>query len=203
MDSGGISRAPPYSGNPPRDGSLSPTGPLPSVAGLSRPLRLETRFITRRRLRSDAWWLLQHRGSNACGLSHPPGLGCSPFARRYSGNRGCFLFLGLLRCFSSPACLPCPMCSGKNDTALPVPGFPIRTPPDLRLFGDYPELFAACRVLLRLLPPRHPPCALSILAVKTFATLCSFQSASGSRHQIYNESALTDVSLLYPRPVGP
>src|SRR5690606_15045621 len=32
------------------------------------------------------------------------GLGCFPFARRYSGNRGCFLFLRVLRCFSSPGC---------------------------------------------------------------------------------------------------
>ena len=30
------------------------------------------------------------------------GLGCSPSARRYSGNHYCFLFLRLLRCFSSP-----------------------------------------------------------------------------------------------------
>ena len=77
------------------------------------------------------------------------------------------------------------MCSGKDDTALPVPGFPIRTSPDLRLFGDYPELFAACHVLPRLLSPRHPPHALIILAVKTFATLCSFQGASGSRHKLF------------------
>jgi hypothetical protein len=31
-------------------------------------------------------------------------LGSSPFARHYSGSRGFFPFLGLLRCFSSPAC---------------------------------------------------------------------------------------------------
>jgi hypothetical protein len=30
-------------------------------------------------------------------------LGSSPFARHYSGTRGFFPFLGLLRCFSSPA----------------------------------------------------------------------------------------------------
>ena len=35
------------------------------------------------------------------GCSHP-GLGSSRFARRYSGNHCCFLFLRLLRCFSSP-----------------------------------------------------------------------------------------------------
>ena len=33
------------------------------------------------------------------------GLGCSRFARRYSGNRVCFLFLWLLRCFNSPGSL--------------------------------------------------------------------------------------------------
>src|SRR5699024_8821291 len=31
----------------------------------------------------------------------PVGLASSPFARRYLGNRICFLFLQLLRCFSS------------------------------------------------------------------------------------------------------
>ena len=30
------------------------------------------------------------------------GLGCSRFARHYSGNHYCFLFLRLLRCFTSP-----------------------------------------------------------------------------------------------------
>jgi hypothetical protein len=33
----------------------------------------------------------------------------SPFARHYSGSRGFFPFLRLLRCFSSPACHPCPI----------------------------------------------------------------------------------------------
>ena len=34
-----------------------------------------------------------------------PGLASFPFARRYLGNRVCFLFLRVLRCFSSPRCL--------------------------------------------------------------------------------------------------
>ena len=34
------------------------------------------------------------------------GLGSFPFARRYSENHFCFLFLQLLRCFSSPGCSP-------------------------------------------------------------------------------------------------
>ena len=36
------------------------------------------------------------------------GLGCSPFARHYWGNHCCFLFLGVLRCFSSPRSPPRP-----------------------------------------------------------------------------------------------
>src|SRR3954451_16200790 len=40
-----------------------------------------------------------------------PGVDFSPFARRYSGSLGCFPFLEVLRCFSSPACLPPPMYS--------------------------------------------------------------------------------------------
>ncbi len=32
------------------------------------------------------------------------GLGCSQFARHYYGNHFCFLFLRLIRCFSSPGC---------------------------------------------------------------------------------------------------
>src|SRR6266511_865852 len=56
------------------------------------------------------------------------------------------------------------MCSDRCDTALPVPGFPIRTSSDQRLVGSFPRLIAASYVLHRLLAPRHPPCALSNLA---------------------------------------
>ena len=47
-----------------------------------------------------------------------------------------------------------------GDTALPVPGFPIRTSPDHRVLARSPRLFAGSYVLHRLLLPRHPPCAL-------------------------------------------
>ena len=36
------------------------------------------------------------------------GLGSSPFARHYLGNHYCFLFLRVLRCFSSPGMPPRP-----------------------------------------------------------------------------------------------
>ena len=40
------------------------------------------------------------------GSLDPRGLGWSPFARHYWGNHCCFLFLGVLRCFSSPRSPP-------------------------------------------------------------------------------------------------
>ena len=43
-----------------------------------------------------AFWIPQHLRTQACS-----GLGSSPFARRYLGNRGFFLFLEVLRCLTS------------------------------------------------------------------------------------------------------
>ena len=45
-------------------------------------------------------------------------LGSFPFARRYSGNRCFFLFLRVLRCFSSPGSLRIPMDSVYGDRGL-------------------------------------------------------------------------------------
>jgi hypothetical protein len=45
---------------------------------------------------------------NACRLSHAPGLASSDFARHYSRNHCCFLFLWVLRCFTSPRSLQLP-----------------------------------------------------------------------------------------------
>jgi hypothetical protein len=57
------------------------------------------------------------------------------------------------------------MYSAYGDTALPVPGFPIRESAGQRLFSTSPRLIAAVHALHRLLVPRHPPCALTILTV--------------------------------------
>ena len=56
------------------------------------------------------------------------------------------------------------MCSGRGDGPLHPPGFPIRKSPDRSLVADSPGLIAGSYVLLRLLVPRHPPCALNNLA---------------------------------------
>ena len=48
-----------------------------------------------------------HRDPYPAGIS-TSGLGCSDFARHYFRNRFCFLFLRVLRCFSSPGSLRYP-----------------------------------------------------------------------------------------------
>ena len=69
---------------------ISRTGLSPSLAGLSRTVLLIL-VITYAVLTPQC----THRG-----------LGSFHFARRYFGNRFFFLFLRLLRCFSSPGSLP-------------------------------------------------------------------------------------------------
>ena len=46
------------------------------------------------------------------------------------------------------------------------PGSPIRASADRSLFAGSPRLFAGSCALRRLLPPRHPPCALVRLAIQ-------------------------------------
>ena len=71
-----------------------------------------------------------------------------------------------------------PMYSDASTSALPLVGFPIRRSRGQRLVSTSPGLIAAAHVLLRLLAPRHPPCALSLLIVKnTLLSLWSFQGA--------------------------
>ena len=69
--------------------SVSPTGLSPSLAGLSRTVPLQSEVINAVR-------------TPECTHS---GLGSFHFARRYFENRFFFLFLRLLRCFSSPGSL--------------------------------------------------------------------------------------------------
>ena len=74
------------------------------------------------------------------------GLASSAFARRYLRNRCFFLFLRLLRCFSSPGSLPCVMDWRMDDRSLSCRVSPFRHP---RIMG-YLLLPAAFRSLSRL-----------------------------------------------------
>ena len=67
--------------------SISSTGLSPSLAEFSKSFNYTNRL---------PYW------SPTTPTSKLVGLGSSRFARRYSGNRFFFLFLRVLRCFSSP-----------------------------------------------------------------------------------------------------
>ena len=79
-----------------------------------------------------------------------------------------FLFLRLLRCFSSPGSLR--MTIGiapfhHTVTEVCSAGFPHSEIHGSGLICSSPWLFAAYHVFLRLLVPRHPPCALVRLTI--------------------------------------
>ena len=75
-----------------------------------------------------------------------PGVGFSPFARHYLGNHVCFLFLWVLRCFSSPGSPPY---ISKDDRPSACRVAPFRNP---RVKGRL-HLTAAYRSLPRLSSP--------------------------------------------------
>ena len=106
------------------------TGLSPSLAGLSRTVLLgsQVEFAVR---------------TPAC--THA-GLGSSGSARRYSRNRCFFLFLRLLRCFSSPGSPPHPMDSGTDTWSLSMWVSPFRDP----WISGYLLLPTAFRSLSRL-----------------------------------------------------
>ena len=94
------------------------------------------------------------------------GLGSFPFARRYLGNRCFFLFLRVLRCFSSPRCLLYAYVFSIGSLPITVSRFPYSDICGLSDICSLPQLFAACHVLLRLPVPRHPPYALLRLTIQ-------------------------------------
>ena len=109
---------------------------------------------------------LSNASSNFHSTSHCPttpftlvnGLGCFLFARRYWGNRCCFLFLQLLRCFSSLGSLASTYVFSRPSTRLPHS----ETSGSL-LASSSPERIVGRHVLLRLCVPRYPPLALCSL----------------------------------------
>ena len=109
---------------------ISRTGLSPSLAGFPKTILLSVRIPSVVR-------------TPAC--THT-GLGSFPFARRYLGNHCCFLFLRVLRCFSSPGS-PCTvMDSLYSDRSFSCRVSPFR---HLRVNG-YLLLTAAFRSLSRL-----------------------------------------------------
>src|SRR5437588_7297895 len=75
------------------------------------------------------------------------------------------------------------MCSGRGDWLLRQTGFPIRKSPDQCLVADFPGLIAGSNVLLRLLVPRHPPCALINLATTDMMLASTVQFSRYGRYR--------------------
>ena len=143
-------------------------------------------------------WLSQNHSVNyavACAVRTPwcthHGLGSAGFARRYFRHRCFFLFLRLLRCFSSPGSLPYVMDWRTDDRGLLCRVSPFR---NLRVKGHV-LLTAAYHVFHRLLVPRHPPCALLRLTRSDFGirNLTGYSSVlfPGHMHILLSRSSVT------------
>ncbi len=120
-----VSRVSWYSGSELGRLHLSPTGLLPPLVQLS------------------SYALLRHF-SLLDAVRNPrsklSGLGSFPFARRYSGNRCFFLFLRVLRCFSSLGFPPIDYVFIYRILGFAQVGFPIRISPVHRLCAPTPSL---------------------------------------------------------------
>ena len=88
------------------------------------------------------------------------GLGSCAFARHYWRNHCYFLFLRVLRCFSSPRSLHTTRCGDGIATA----GFPHSDIRGSRSICLSPRLFAAYHVLRRLREPQASPMRPSLLS---------------------------------------
>ena len=157
----GVSRVPRYSGTHLGACVLSPTGLSPALAYLSMQLRLKRRFLTpqapcrtptmgpttpdeqrRQPITSIQFGLVPVRSpllGESRLISVPPATEM-------------FHFAGL------PARHYVFMPRSKSFITWWLPHSDI---PGSKLARSSPRLFAACHVLLRRLPPRHPPCALN------------------------------------------
>ena len=154
---------------------------------------------------------------NPCRVSHVTGLASSPFAHHYSGNRGCFLFLRVLRCFTSPRYHQPPYAFRRRRPPMTGARFPhSETPgsqPGCRLPGAY-------RRLQR--PSSAPGAKASTVCPKKLGTyetcsaenrrcsrpLCSSQKTDGTSHPRTPKGTRTaaapeDPGHIQPVPSGP
>ena len=89
-----------------------------------------------------------------------------------------FLFLRVLRCFSSPGSPPYTMYSLYGYRRITNGEFPHSDICGSTFICNSPQLFAACHVLLRRLVPRHPPYALIRLIVYVFVSILRTKNLS-------------------------
>jgi hypothetical protein len=96
-----------------------------------------------------------------------------PQSRLFSSPR-------LTKMFQFSRCPPHALCIQARVTTLNVAGFPHSDSHGSKLACSSPWRFAAGRVLLRHVAPRHPPCALNQLSLLS-SLICSFQSTISNR----------------------
>ena len=123
------------------------------------------------------------------------GLGCSPFARRYSGNRVFFLFLEVLRCFSSLGSRRATYGFSDGRLGITPAGFPHSGILGSKPACGSPRLIAASHALHRFLAPRHPPFALSSLTTNIRRTSLGYTRES--TYSIVKERAAKAASSCY------
>ncbi len=124
VDSRRVSRAPRYSGTRFESRSFLYTRLSRSMAPLPRGLPLTTGLVT-----------LLLRALQPPSDRNPSGLGCCDFARHYFRNRGFFLFLQVLRWFTSLSLLISDYVFIRLYYGFTVVGFPIRKSPGQSLFA--------------------------------------------------------------------
>ena len=144
-DSRRIPRVPRYSGAASAPLRVSPTGLSPPMVTLSCVFGYPSRRLCRRSYNPGR------------GLDRP-GLGSCAFARHYWRNHCYFLFLRVLRCFSSPRS-PCGSIAAVPGS-LPA-GFPIRTSAGHKAFAPHRGFSQLVTSFFASESHRHPPCALS------------------------------------------
>jgi hypothetical protein len=88
-----------------------------------------------------------------------------------------FSFPRLTKMFQFGRCPPHTLCIQMWVTTLIVAGFPHSDSHGSKLACSSPWRFAAGRVLLRRVAPRHPPCALNRLLLLC-SLICSFQGTN-------------------------
>ena len=101
------------------------------------------------------------------------GLGFSEFARHYYRNHGCFLFLWVLRWFTSPGLLDHPMNLDERNRCSHRLGFPIRKSPDHSLLAASRSLSQLTTSFIAFLRQGIHTHALSSLTIKSiYNTKC-------------------------------
>ena len=142
-DSARISRVPAYSGAASVALRVSPTGLSPAAAPLSKGFGYSSSVHSLAVLQPRS--VPKHRRFGLLRVRSP----------LLTQSLVYFLFLRVLRCFSSPGSpLSCERCPAEPG------GLPHSEIHGSRDICSYPWLIAAYHVLLRLREPRHPSCAL-------------------------------------------